>query len=72
MNKGVKRVQRMISQITPLQVLWLPKIGIPFIVLPPSIGLFKPFKILKVLAKGGEALANNAGMKKYITDSIYR
>jgi len=65
-------VQVISSQTTPLQVLWLPKIGTPLISLPPSIGLFKLLRILKVLAKGGVALAIKAGMKKYMQDSIYR
>jgi len=62
----------MISRIAPLQVLWLPSIGTPLISRPPSIGLFKLFKMLKVLAKGGMALAVKAGIKKYIQDNIYR
>jgi hypothetical protein len=41
-------------------------------VFPPSTGLSNLFKILKVLAKGGEAFAMYAGIKKYIQDAIYR
>jgi hypothetical protein len=65
-------VQATISQTKPLQVLWFPNIGTPLISLPPSIGLLRKLKTLKVLAKGGIALAIKAGIKKYMQDNKYR
>jgi hypothetical protein len=35
------------------------------------MGLFRLFKMLKVLAMGGKAFAIPAGKKKYMQDSIY-